>query len=175
VIPAPTPVLASTTNLLLPDATLIVEIVVFLVVLWLLSRYVWPPLAHAIDQRQHRIAQSLQDAAEAEHRLAAVREEVEGMLEQARAQSRELSSRAHREAAADAEELRAKARQDAAALIEQARGEIVAERDRALRELRTQFGALVVAAAAKVLGESIDQAAHRALIERSLKSLETLR
>jgi F0F1-type ATP synthase membrane subunit b/b' len=57
---------------------------------------------------------------------------------------------------------------------EQARADIAAERDRALRELRTQVGALVVAAAARVLGDAMDAEAHRKLIEHSLQSLEDL-
>lgn len=167
--------LAASSNILLPDATLIVEVAVFLGVLWLLAKWVYPPLVHAIDQRQQRIAQSMRDAEEAEHRLAAVREDVERMLEEARTQSRDIVARAHRGAASEADEIRAKAREEAAAFAEQAREEIAAERDRALRELRSQFGALVVAAAAKVLGEAVDQGAHRALIDRSLESLESLR
>jgi F-type H+-transporting ATPase subunit b len=169
------PVLAAASgNILLPDFTLVVELVVFLGVLWLLSRFVYPPLALAIKQRQEHIAQSLRDAVEAERRLASVRDEVERMLEEARAQAREIGARSHRDAAADADEVRARARQEAAAFVEQARADIVAERDRALRELRLQFGALVVAAAAKVLGEAIDPTAHHTLIERSLHNLETL-
>ncbi len=167
--------LASSTDILLPDATLIVEVVVFLGLLWILARFVYPPLVRAIDQRQQRIAQSLRDAEDAEHRLAAVHEDVERMLEEARAQSRDIVARAHREASLEADEVRARAREQAAAFTEQARAEIAAERDRALRELRSQFGALVVAAAAKVLGEAVDQRAHRGLIERSLESLENLR
>jgi F-type H+-transporting ATPase subunit b len=167
--------LGASSDFLIPNATLIVEVVVFLGVLGILARYVYPVLSGAIERRQQHIAQSMRDAEEAERRLASVREEVERMLEEARSQARELASHAQRDAAADAEEIRARARQEATAFAEQARGDIVAERDRALRELRAQYGALVVAAAAKVLGEAIDQSAHQALIERSLKSLETIR
>lgn len=167
--------MADSSSFLFPNATLIVEIIVFLAVLYVLYRAAYKPLIRAIDQRQQRIGQALRDAAEAEHRLASVREQVERLLEEARSQAREITSRAQREAAADSDEIRARARQDATAFVDQARGEIDAERDRALRELRGQFGALVVAAAARVLGESIDQKAHQSLIEKSLQSLETMR
>jgi len=172
---APAGMLAASNDFLIPNATLIVEVAVFLAVLGILARYVYPYLARAIERRQQQIAQSMRDAAEAEQRLASVREEVERMLEDARTQARELGSHAQRDAAADADEIRARARQEAAAFVEQARGDIVAERDRALRELQAQYGALVVAAAGKVLGEAVDPAAHHTLIERSLQSLETLR
>jgi F-type H+-transporting ATPase subunit b len=103
-----------------------------------------------------------------------VRVEVEKLLDDARAQAREITDRAHREAAAEADDLRAKARREAKILSDQARVDIIAERDRALRELRTQVGALVVAAAARVLGDALDTQSQHKLIEHSLKSLETL-
>ena len=52
--------------------------------------------------------------------------------------------------------------------------DIIVGQDRALRELRTQVGALVVAAASRVLGDAMDATAHRKLVEHSLESLESL-
>jgi F-type H+-transporting ATPase subunit b len=103
-----------------------------------------------------------------------VRIEVERLLDQARAQAREITDRAHRDASAEADELRAKARQEVKIFSDQARLDLIVAQDRALRELRTQVAALVVAAAARVLGESMDADTHRKLIEHSLESLETL-
>ncbi len=163
---------AKPAGLLSVNGTLIAEIVAFLVMVGILWRWVYPPIIRVAERREKAIEAGLKQAQEAEQRLAAVREEVEKILEDARGQAREITSRAHHEAAIDADEVRAKARQEAAAFLEQARQEIGAERDKALRELRSHEAALVVAAAARVLGEAIDADAHRQLIERSLRSLE---
>lgn len=165
--------LASSTSagLLSVNATLIAEIIAFLLMVAVLWRWVYPRVLAQAERRERAIEAGLQQAQEAERRLAAVREEVEKILEEARVQAREVISRAHREASAEAEEVRAKAQQDAEAFAGRARDEIAAERDRALRELRTQVGALVVAAAAQVLGQAIDPDAHRRLIERTVESL----
>jgi len=161
-------------SLLSVNGTLIAEIVAFLLMVLILWRWVYPIVIRIAEARERTIEAGLQQAQEAEKRLADVRAEVEELLEEARTQAREIAARAHREAAAEADELRTKAHEDAKALAERAQADIIAERDRALRELRTQFGALVVAAAARVLGEGVDAGAHRKLIESSLQSLETL-
>ncbi len=161
-------------GLLSVNGTLIAEAIVFLLMVAILWRWVYPPVMRVAERREQAIEAGLQQAQEAEKRLADVRIEVEKLLEDARAQAREITDRAHREASAEADELRAKARREAKILSDQARIDIIAERDRALRELRTEVGALVVAAAARVLGDAMDAHAQHRLIEHSLQSLEAL-
>ena len=161
-------------GLLSTNGTLIAEAVAFLLMVGVLWRWVYPIVIRMAEQRERAIEAGLQQAQEAEKRLADVRVEVEKLLDEARAQAREITDRAHREVAAEADEVRAKARREAKILSDQARIDIIAERDRALRELRTQVGALVVAAAARVLGDAMDAHAQHKLIEHSLQSLEAL-
>jgi F-type H+-transporting ATPase subunit b len=165
---------SSPAGLLSVNGTLIAEAIVFLLMVAILWHWVYPPVMRVAEKREQAIEAGLQQAQEAEKRLADVRVEVEKLLDEARVQAREISDRAHREAAGEADELRTKARREAKILSDQARVDIIAEKDRALRELRTQVGALVVAAAARVLGVAMDAEAHRKLIEHSLQSLETL-
>jgi F-type H+-transporting ATPase subunit b len=148
-------------GLLSVNGTLIAEAVAFLLMVLILWRWVYPTVIRMAEQRERAIEAGLQQA-----------QEVEKLLEDARAQAREIADRAHRAAAAEAELTRATARHEAKLFAEQARTDIAAERDRALRELRTQVGALVVAAAARVLGDAMDAETHRKLIDRSLQSLE---
>ena len=163
-----------TAGLLSVNGTLIAEAIVFLLMVGVLWRWVYPIVIRMAEQRERAIETGLQQAQEAEKRLADVRVEVEKLLDEARVQAREIADRAHREAAAEADDLRSKARREAKILSDQARVDIIAEQDRALRELRTQVGALVVAAAARVLGDAMDAPAQHKLIEHSLQSLERL-
>jgi F-type H+-transporting ATPase subunit b len=161
-------------SLLSVNGTLIAEAIVFVLMVGVLWRWVYPPVMRIAEKREQAIEAGLQQAQEAEKRLADVRVEVEKLLDDARVQAREIADRAHREAAAEADDLRSKARREAKILSDQARIDIIAEQDRALRELRTQVGALVVAAAARVLGDAMDAHSQLKLIEHSLQSLETL-
>lgn len=162
---------AAPSGLLDVNGTLVAELIAFLIMLVVLARWAYPPIMRAAEARQRQIEEGLRAAQEAEKRLAAVQEEVEGTLAEARAQAREMINRSHQEAAAEAEELRDRARRDADAQVDKARGDIQAERDRAVQELRAQVGALVVEAAGKVLCETIDARAHARLIEESLQQV----
>jgi F-type H+-transporting ATPase subunit b len=166
-------VLAAPSGLLDLNATLLAELIAFLIMLFVLARWAYPPIMRAAEARQGQIEEGLRAAQEAEKRLQAVQEEVEKTLAEARAQAREMINRSHQESAAEAEELRERGRRDAQAQVEKARSDIRAERDRAVQELRAQVGALVVDAAGKVLGETIDARAHARLIEDSLRRVSS--
>ncbi len=153
------------------NATLVFELVVFVATATFLWKMLWGPLTLAMAARQDMIEAGLRAAEESERRLVAVQADVHKALEQAREQARDIIARAHREAAADAEASRDRNRREGDALIERARGEITVERERAIGELRTQVGSMVVAAAGQVLGHAIDEQRHRQLIDDSLKKV----
>lgn len=155
-------------SLLTFNGTVIVQAVIFLVTAALLYRFAWGPLVRQIQARNDKIEAGLRSAAEAEQRLRSASADIERQLDEARRQAREILSRAHSEATADAEEVRARARREAEAQVERARADIAVERDRALQELRTQVGSMVVEAAGKVLGQAIDARAHERLIAEAL-------
>jgi F-type H+-transporting ATPase subunit b len=161
-------------GLLTPNATLIAEIVVFLLLVGALWRWVFPAVIRVAEERQKTIDLGLEHAQEAERRLGTVKDEVDKILDEARSQAQLILSRAQRDAVAQSEELRATAREDAAAFTARVRDEIAAERERALRELRANVGALVVAAAGRVLGEAVDADAHKRLIDSSVAQIEAL-
>jgi F-type H+-transporting ATPase subunit b len=166
-------VLAATSGLLEINGTFVAELFAFLIMLAILARYAYPPIMRAAEARQQQIEEGIRAAQEAEKRLQAVQKDVEKTLAEARAQARETINRSHQEAAAEAEELRDRARSDAEAQLQKARADIEAERDRAVQELRAQVGALVVEAAGKVLGQTIDERAHKRLIEESLSQVSS--
>jgi F-type H+-transporting ATPase subunit b len=150
------------------NATLVLQIVIFVLVAVVLWRYAWGPLVRILDKRAERIESGLRAAEESEKRLAQVTDEVKRILDDARGQAREIIARAHQEATADADEVRNRGRRDAEAELQKALSDIAAERDRALQELRAQAAALIVEAAGRIIGQSIDERTHQRLIEESL-------
>ena len=159
-------------GLLQVNGTFFVELAAFLIVLAILSKTAYPKIISAAESRQNQIEDALKSAEQTRTEASAALADAKAELDTARQQARDVIDRAKREAAADVEELRKKAQAEAQAQVQQAQTEIAAERDRAIRELRTQVGALVVAAAGQVLGESIDAPAHERLIQESLAKLE---
>ena len=154
------------------NGTLVAELLAFLIMLYVLARYAYPPIIRAAEKRQNQIEEGLRAAEEAEKRLRAVQTDVETTLTEARSQAREVIARAHQEAVAEAEEVRNRGRREAEMQVARARDEIATERDRALQEVRAQLSELVVDAAGRVLGEAIDARAHQRLIDESLREVK---
>jgi F-type H+-transporting ATPase subunit b len=160
--------LVADAGLLDVNGTLIAEVIAFLLMLGVLAKWAYPPILRIATEREQKIAAGLRAAADAEKRLQQVQEEVSVTLDEARVRAREIVAQAQKAAIAETEELVRKGRRDAEAQIQRARSEIATERDKAIQEIRTQVGTLVVSAASKVLGEAIDRRTHSRLIEESL-------
>jgi F-type H+-transporting ATPase subunit b len=153
------------------NVTLLLQIVIFVLMALFLWRYAWGPLVNILQKREEKIESGLRAAEESEKRLAEVTTEVQRILDDARGQAREIIARAHQEATADADEVRNRGRRDAEAEVQKALADIAAERDRAVQEIRAQMAAMIVDAASKIIGESIDGRAHERLIEESLQKV----
>jgi F-type H+-transporting ATPase subunit b len=161
--------LADTTSSLLEiNGTFFAEVIVFLVMLAILAKWVYPVIIKVATERQNQVEAALKAAEEAKTDVAKSLEEAKKELASAKDGAREIMERAKREAATDADETRKKSQAEAQAQLVRAREEIAAERDKAMQQLRAEVGNLVVSAAGQVLGQSIDASAHRKLIDDSL-------
>ncbi len=123
------------------------QIINFLVIGWVLYRFLLKPLLANMKARSEKIARGLQDAAQAKAALAEAGRERERVLEEAYAQSSRILERARDEA----ERLRAaaleRARVDAERLMEEARGLVALERqemERAMQGLSIQLSGKIL-------------------------------
>lgn len=146
------------------NATLIVQIVVFLGLWWFTARYVWPPITKALDERSQKIADGLAAADKARADLSAAERRVEQELQQARSGAAEVRAGAEKQAAALIE----KAREEASAIVSAARkaaeDEAVLAAQKARDQLREQVAQLAVAGAERILRREIDAARHAELL-----------
>jgi len=160
-------------NFLIPNGTLIVEIVAFLVVLLVVARYVVPPLNRALSERQEEIRSSLAAADEARAEADATRAQRQQIVDEARQQAREIVAQAN----ATAERLRAeageRAQQEHDRILATASGEIAIARQRAVDEVSAQLGVLVLSVARQVIGREVDASTHRDLIEEAVAALRS--
>ena len=150
------------------NGTFIAELIAFILMIVILGRYAYPRIMAAANAREARIEAGLRAAQEAEARLQQVQAEVRSTLDEARAQAREVLSRAHGDATVEAQEVLQRARDDAEAQIERARVEIGAERDKAIQDLRSEVSSLIIETSSKVVGESLDPQKHSRLINEAL-------
>jgi F-type H+-transporting ATPase subunit b len=154
------------------NATLVAQLLVFLVTLFVLYRVAWGPVLQALEARRRRIQEGVEAAERAQRELEAAEQAHRARLEKAQQEARALIEQATRMGQSVREELQQKGKQEAARLVERARAEIARERQGAAQQLRSQVADLALLAAERIIGESLDAARHRALIERTIEEAE---
>jgi F-type H+-transporting ATPase subunit b len=147
---------------------ILVSIVQFLILYWLLRRFLWGPVTNALDVRARKIREGLQMAEEAKAERLRMQSEVERLLSEARREAAELSERMQQAAETAAAQTRTEARSEADRIREKGRADAQQLHDQALAQLRGELASMVVLAASRLLGREISPDQHRALIEQSL-------
>jgi len=153
------------------DGTVIVELIAFLLMLAVLARYVYPEIVRFAEARQRAIAEQLRQAEEARAAAEERLKDAEARLNDARRSAQSVLDGAAKSAEQLRQELKQKADEEARRTTENARRQIEAERDQAIRSVRTEVADLVVTATEKVIGETLDEKKHRQLIERSIQEV----
>src|SRR5207253_2149779 len=95
-------------------------------------------------------------------------ERSRGLLDEARREGQEILAQANRNSERIIAEARLAAQQETDHLLERARLDLTRERDQAFQELRQQIADLAVLAAGHVVRRSLDDAAHRQLVQQFL-------
>jgi F-type H+-transporting ATPase subunit b len=163
--------LVGSSNFLVPNATFVVELAAFLILLFLLARYVLPYVNKAVDERQATIRQALADAEEAKRRLAEAQAEHDELIREAQARARALVDEANRMAEQLRNERRQQAEQEYERIVNAAYADIEAQSRRAQEDLRRQAAELAITVAERILGEGIDRSAQQHLIDRTINEV----
>lgn len=161
----------ASSNFLVPNGTLIIEIIAFLFVLWFIWRKVLPYLNKALEERQEQIRESLEAAEQARQQADETRSERQGIIDEARQQARDIVASANATAERVRDEAVEKGRQEYERLVAGAEADIALSRQRAIDEVSSQVGALVLSVAQRVIGREIDAASHRGLIDEAVAAL----
>ncbi len=149
----------------------IAQLVNFLIVLFVLWKWVFKPLGKKLEQRTHKIEQSLEHAKEIEQKLNDAEKFRQAEMEKVRAEANAAIYEAQKNAEKVREELTKAAHEEATKLLEGARKEMDAEKIKMMQEIREEAATLVVAATEKILKEKIDPKKDEQLIKESLKGI----
>ncbi|MBU2978426.1 F0F1 ATP synthase subunit B [Alteromonas sp. C1M14] len=153
------------------NATLLGQLIAFIVFVWFCMKYVWPPLLAAIEDRQKKIADGLEASVRAEKDLELAQEKATEQLKDAKAQAAEIIEQAKKRANQLVEDETQKGQAEREKIIAQGYTEIEAERNRAKEELRAQVAALAVAGAEQILQREIDANAQNDIVEKLVAEL----
>jgi F-type H+-transporting ATPase subunit b len=143
---------------------LIIQIIAFIVIYVLLSRFLYDPLSNMLRNRRTRIEKALEDSAVAANSRKNAEADVEKLLAQARVDAAKVVEDARSRAEEVGRSVEADARTEAEAIRTEARARGAEERDRQLADLRSQVVSIAVAMSQRLIGASLDEQRQQALV-----------
>lgn len=148
------------------NATLFVQLGVFLVLALFTMKFVWPPIAKALDERAQKIADGLAAADKAKTELSAANKRVEQELSQTRNETASRLADADRRAQAIIEEAKVRATEEGNKIVAAARAEAEQQAIAAREALREQVATLAVKGAEQILKKEVNAGVHADLLNR---------
>lgn len=148
------------------NLTLIVQMIVFILLIWFTMKFVWPMILGPMNERERKIAHGLAAAEQGEQELAAARGKADVIVREARERANQIIDHAQHRANELVEHARSTASSEGARLIAAAQQQIQLEATRARETLRREVAGIAVGAAAKLLGREIDAKKHADLLDK---------
>jgi len=143
---------------------LFIQIIAFIVIYVLMTRFVYDPLLNVLRNRRMRIEKGLEDSAVAANARRNAETEAEKLIASARADSQRVIEEARGRGEEVARGIEAEARTEAEGIRAEARTRANEERDRQLADLRGQVVSIAVAMSQRLIGATLDEQRQQALI-----------
>lgn len=137
--------------------TTLIQIVNFILLLFILKALLWKPLMAALEARQNKIETEVKEAEGINREARELKSRYEAQIAQARAEAAAITRDAQAAAEKMREEIIAKAKEEGGRIVRQSEREAGGQKDKAMAEARRHLADLTVAAAAKVLQDTLDQ------------------
>jgi len=148
------------------NATLFVQLVVFLVLGWVTMKFIWPPLIQAIDDRRKKIAAGLAAAEEGTKSLGEAQRKIAQLETEAKARAQLIIIDTEKRAQAIVDAAKAQAKVEGDRLVAAAKVEAQQQLVRVKTELRDRVADLAVAGAEEILKREVDARTHTELLSQ---------
>lgn len=147
------------------NATLIIQMAVFVVFIWVTMRYIWPPMIKTLEERRKKIADGLAAAEQGQKDLESARIKVKEMLTDAKTEAAHIIEQANQRSSHIVAEAKEKAREEGDRLLALAQTEIEQEYNTAKERLMKQVSTIAVAGAERILQKEVDKASNDRLVD----------
>jgi F-type H+-transporting ATPase subunit b len=147
-------------------------LICFGITYFVLKRFAFGPVQKIIDDRRHRIRESIEEAERARSEARKLLEEHRALRAQSRHEAEEILAEARRIAESMRQRIREETEADRQRRLEETKRQIEAETARALEQIRAEVADLALVAAEKVTAGALDDRAHRKLIEDAVRDLD---
>jgi len=152
-------------------ATLLAQIVAFVLLIFFVNKYLWAPLTTMMAERQKKIDDGLAASEKGKHELELAEKGVLDKLKEAKGQAAEIIAQSEKRGGEIVEEAKSNARVEGERLLIAAKAEIDQETNRAREGLRAAVASIAVAGAGKILKKEINESAHAELMNDLAKQV----
>jgi len=153
------------------DKSLIIQVINFLILLFVLHRLLYKPLLAKMDERSSAIKKSLDEAQAARADAARAQEENAARLKAAYAEAASIREQALRDAQEEARKNIESAQAQARKMVEDTKAQLDGEIRRAREELRREVSDLAIGVAEKLVRKSLRDEDHRRIVDDAIASL----
>ncbi len=151
------------------------QLFAFIILIYLLQRYLYKPILKTLDDRRNRISESMDQAEQIKRDNQEAAKRAEQIIGEAQAQVREMLTAANQQSQRTIAAAQAEAREQREKLLADAHAQIQTDTTRAKAELQREVGRLAIMAASKVVGKSLDTPDHYRLVDQALAEAEQSR
>jgi F-type H+-transporting ATPase subunit b len=148
------------------NLTLIVQMLVFIALIWFTMKFVWPMILGPMEERKQKIVAGLAAAEKAKQDLSKANESADALVREARQKAAQIIDQAGKRSNEMIEEAKGTASSEAQRLVAQAHEEAARESTRAREGLRQEVGKLAVEGASRLLGREVDAKTHAELLDK---------
>ena len=145
--------------------------IIFFILLFVLRKWAWGPILGALEAREKRIQDALDDASRERVEASKLLNEQRKLLDESRDQAQQIIVDGRKAGERLKGDIVDEARKQAGQVVDNAREDIERERDHALEMLRREAVDLSISAAGRVLNKEIDSDENRRLVEDYLEGL----
>lgn len=159
--------------LVTPELGLMIwTLLIFGVTFMVLKKFAFPKIGEALDKRAATIRESLEAAEQQKEESDKLLADYRQRLTEAREQADEIVSKARKAAENTKSEATIEGQAKREELVDAARKDIEAEKARALDDIRKEVANLTILATEQVTRKSLDDAAHKELVEDALREVD---
>lgn len=153
------------------NITFIVQIIAFLVFVFVCMKWIWPPIMQAIAERQKDIGDSIEAAKKANQDVEVAKLNASKIVDEAKNQAQEIVDSAEKRKLQIVDEATEIAKKEKERLLKNAEAEVLAEKNKAKEELRKEISSLAVQGAEKIISKTLDKKISQSLVDEAIDRL----
>ena len=151
--------------------TLLFQVIAFLILIWLVKRYMWVPLSDTLNERQKKIEEGLEAAEKGKADFQLAEQRANDVIADAKKEAQEILAQANKRSREIEEEAIAHSKEVGQKQIDAAKSEIEQEVNNVRNELRKEIGGMVISGVRQVIDKEVDAKAHAKLIDNITKQI----